>query len=104
MDIRYNNSGYRQFRDPKTGEWIYTHRRVAEKKVQRDLSPNEVVHHINKDRTDNRFENLVVLDRDIHNMVHSSPYHERNACFRCGRTSHWAEDCYAKTDCYGDPL
>lgn len=29
---------------------------------------------------------------------------DRNACFRCGRTSHWARDCFAKTDIDGDSL
>ncbi len=25
-----------------------------------------------------------------------------NACFRCGRSSHWARDCFAKTDIDGN--
>ena len=27
-----------------------------------------------------------------------------DACYRCGRTSHWAADCYARTDVDGRPL
>src|SRR5262249_30090207 len=27
-----------------------------------------------------------------------------DACFRCGRTGHWAEDCYARTDVDGNEL
>ena len=26
------------------------------------------------------------------------------ACYRCGRTSHWSPDCYAKTDTEGNKL
>lgn len=29
---------------------------------------------------------------------------EDDACFRCGRTGHWAEDCYARTDVDGNEL
>jgi len=32
METRNNNSGYRQYKDPNTNEWEYTHRRVGEKK------------------------------------------------------------------------
>lgn len=35
LPIRYNNSGYRQYQDPNTGQWKSTHRRVAEKKIGR---------------------------------------------------------------------
>ena len=104
MEVKYNCSGYRQFRDPNTGRWVFTHRRVGEKKIGRALSSTEVVHHINKDKTDNRYSNLVVIEQHIHQTIHSSPHHERNACFRCGRTSHWAQDCYARTDCDGNSL
>jgi hypothetical protein len=26
------------------------------------------------------------------------------ACFRCGRTSHWVQDCFASTDVHGNEL
>jgi hypothetical protein len=31
-------------------------------------------------------------------------FEEDNVCFRCGRDSHWARDCFAKTDINGYPL
>lgn len=103
LNIRYNESGYRQFQD-SDGSWVYTHRRVAEKKLGNSIRPNQEVHHINKDRTDNRYKNLVVLDRNIHKSLHVSKYSEKKTCFRCGRTNHHSKNCYAKTDLNGNYL
>lgn len=46
------------------------HRLVMEEYLGRQLSPNEVVHHINGDKTDNRVENLMVMSRDEHSKLH----------------------------------
>jgi predicted GIY-YIG superfamily endonuclease len=40
---------------------------------------------------------------------HRKPYSQLNeqdygACYRCGRKSHWADTCYAKTDIHGGEL
>jgi hypothetical protein len=36
----------------------------------RELQPDEVVHHINGDSTDDRLENLQVLSRSEHTAIH----------------------------------
>jgi hypothetical protein len=33
-----------------------------------------------------------------------APKPSYGACYRCGRTSHWSPDCYAKTDVEGYEL
>lgn len=46
------------------------HRRIMEEYLGRELTSNEVVHHINGDKLDNRIENLQVMTRAEHIEVH----------------------------------
>lgn len=53
-----------------SGELIGEHRYVMEKFHNRKLRSDEVVHHINFIRSDNRIENLVVMSKFAHNTLH----------------------------------
>lgn len=46
------------------------HRFVMECALNRQLSGNEVVHHLNGDKQDNRIENLQLISRKEHSSLH----------------------------------
>lgn len=52
------------------GKKVDEHRYIMEQAVGRKLCKNEVVHHINGDKTDNRLCNLEIMDRAEHSREH----------------------------------
>lgn len=72
----------------------HEHRVVAEQKIGRKLLKNEVVHHINGDKLDNRPDNLIVITLSKHTAHHATKnricsikdcklkHHSKNLCHR----------------------
>jgi len=56
-------------KEANTWGYVYEHRLVAEQMIERPLKKNEVVHHINGKRWDNRKENLQVMDKVEHSKI-----------------------------------
>ena len=64
----HSQSGYLEEKTPRG--WVRQHIAVMERFLDRRLLPNEVVHHKNEIQTDNRIENLKLMERGEHTALH----------------------------------
>ena len=46
------------------GRWIFEHRYIVEKFIGRELSSEEVIHHINKNKQHNNLDNLWLFENE----------------------------------------
>lgn len=103
------------------GEYIYEHRYFAELSLGRYLKNNEIVHHLDGNRKNNRIENLLILERGQHVKLHSwldsgafiHESYERNGvnsensrrteptfCFNCGLCLQLKQKHCCSEECY----
>lgn len=73
--VRVSTGGYRFIYVPDhpyaVNNLVREHRLVMEKYIGRYLLPEEIVHHKNEDKLDNRIENLVIVTRAEHVRIHT---------------------------------
>ena len=82
---------------------VLEHRLVAETTIGRYLSVDEIVHHINGLKDDNRPDNLQVMSRMEHGKLHgwaSGWSRNHTSCTQCGTVSVRHEALGLCLDCY----
>lgn len=57
--------------------YVMFHTVLMERAIGRYLTDNEVVHHINHNRKDNRLENLMLMDKREHMSMHAKERHKK---------------------------
>lgn len=66
--------------------WMYEHRYVMENYLKRQLTKDEVVHHLDGVKDNNHINNLIVLSHRDHNLLHSyqeGKIHQTKKCPQC---------------------
>lgn len=61
--------------------YVPEHRLKIEKKIGRYLTRNEVVHHKNEIKSDNRLGNLILMDKKEHDRQHTTERHKKERLF-----------------------
>lgn len=90
---RYKDNGYvfiHNKKHPKNKKgYVLEHRLVVEKNIGRYLKPDEMIHHINEIRHDNRINNLKIVSRSEHSKIH----YPKGKKFGAGLNPKKGEDC-----------
>lgn len=67
------------------GRRVDEHRFIMEQHLGRRLTRQEVVHHINGNKKDNRIENLLLTNQLEHNRFHKEKLPKTKICIECGK-------------------
>lgn len=63
--------------------YVLLHRAIVENHLGRLLNTNEVVHHKNENKKDNRIENLEIMEKEDHARLHALKQGRKWAILKC---------------------
>ena len=68
--ISKNRQGY--VREYINGKYVFQHRLVVERAIGRKLRDDEIIHHKDRDKSNNSLDNLEILSSSEHTKIHES--------------------------------
>lgn len=85
IQIDKNNYCSIGFHNKKLNGRFLIHRLVAKAFLNENLDTTNIVHHIDKDRTNNAVSNLLIIDSKSHHILHQQKYPLTKICDVCGK-------------------
>ena len=80
--IRFT-SGYKEIWCDVRKKYVKEHRYIFELHLGRELKKEELIHHINKNRLDNRIENLQLMTNSEHATLHGTENYKNGTSGLC---------------------
>ena len=94
--VYQNKDGRTRIYDKKTHKVTSYPRFIMSKYLGRTLKPEDQIHHIDGDPTNNDINNLLVLPQDLHLFLHEHDYRKyydkMAVCVWCGQEFLWTAD------------
>lgn len=86
--VKQHNKGYMLAYCPEHPNahrdgYVMLHTVIMERELGRYLTRNEVVHHQNHNRKDNRIENLILMEKHDHESMHMKELHQQRREKQC---------------------
>lgn len=116
----YRPDHSKAFKTNRLKGWVYEHVLICERYLDRTLEHDEVVHHLDLDRSNNKYSNLLVIDRGQHAKLHMwlnagypikdetlihgmkttpKPTHELKYCEICDITLQYKQQKFCSNEC-----
>lgn len=91
--VYQNKDGRTRIYDKRTHKVTSYPRFIMSNYLGRTLRPDEQIHHMDKDPTNNDVDNLLVLPRELHDLMHEQDrrkYYDKTVkCVWCGKEFLW---------------
>lgn len=81
--VIYRPNHFHTMKSKNWNGYVYEHRYIIENQLKRALRKNEIVHHIDKNRSNNKRSNLQLTTKKQHNIIHYG-IRLKSYCADCG--------------------